>query len=300
MFEEPKIYSKKRRLSISDYNKLLTIALENKDMSDNMNNSFAISSNSNNILKSIKLFNNPNPNRKLLLEKLDTSNFHKKNRPKESFHRFNTTNYDNSEDLLMAQKLSSSILSERNLNSFIYYPKKKNKFKKNDFDNNIINNNTKEKTSSSFENDIIETSPLEIYNRKMEYLSHVIKIQSFWRKYEIQKKFKIHKFFCIIDKIFLKNTIYYIKIFFVNLFNISIGGKNYPQKIQEKYIIKRNIKFHLIKSNQKLKLKSEGKQKGILRTGKKVISNNCWINLPLTIEKYIKNRVINFYSFYFF
>ena len=134
----------------------------------------------------------------------------------------------------------------------------------------------------------------------MEYLSHVIKIQSFWRKYEIQKKFKIHKFFCIIDKIFLKNTIYYIKIFFVNLSNISIGGKNYPQKIQEKYIIKRNIKFHLIKSNQKLKLKSEEKQKGILRTGKKVISNNCWINLPLTIEKYIKNRVINLYSFYFF
>ena len=300
MFEEPKIYSKKRRLSISDYNKLLTIALENKDMSDNMNNSFAISSNSNNILKSIKLFNNPNPNKKLLLEKLDTSNFHKKNRPKESFHRFNTTNYDNSEDLLMAQKLSSSIISERNLNSFIYYPKKKNKFKKNDIDNNIINNNTKEKTSSSFENDIIEASPLEIYNRKMEYLSHVIKIQSFWRKYEIQKKFKIHKFFCIIDKIFLKNTIYYIKIFFVNLSNISIGGKNYPQKIQEKYIIKRNIKFHLIKSNQKLKLKSEEKQKGILRTGKKVISNNCWINLPLTIEKYIKNRVINLYSFYFF
>ena len=79
----------------------------------------------------------------------------------------------------------------------------------------------------------------------------------------------------------------------VNLSNISIGGKNYPQKIQEKYIIKRNIKFHLIKSNQKLKLKSEEKQKGILRTGKKVISNNCWINLPLTIEKYIKNRVIN-------
>ena len=140
MFEEPKIYSKKRRLSITDYNKLLTIALENKDVNDKMNNSFAISSNSNNILKSIKLFNNQNQNQKLLLEKLDTSNFHKKNKPKESFHRFNTTNYDNSEDLLMAQKLSSSIISERNLNSFIYYPKKKNKFKKNDIDNNIINN----------------------------------------------------------------------------------------------------------------------------------------------------------------
>ena len=83
MFEEPKIYSKKRRLSISDYNKLLTIALENKDVNDKMNNSFAISSNSNNILKSIKLFNNQNQNQKLLLEKLDTSNFHKKNKPKE-------------------------------------------------------------------------------------------------------------------------------------------------------------------------------------------------------------------------
>ena len=185
MIDEIKTFSKKRRPSISDFNKLLINTIENKDSIDKMNNSFAISSN--NILKSIKLFNNQN--KKLLLEKLDTSNFHKKQKEKESFHRFNTINYDNSEDLFMAKKLSASIMTEKS--------------------NVLINNNTKEKTNStSYDNDIIEVTPLEIYNRKIEYLSNLIKNKSFWRKYKVLKKFKIHKFFYLINKIFYKNKRY--------------------------------------------------------------------------------------------
>ena len=273
MIDEIKTFSRKRRPSISDFNKLLINTIENKDNIDKMNNSFAISSN--NILKSMKLFNNQN--KKLLLEKLDTSNFHKKQKEKETFHRFNTINYDNSEDLFMAKKLSASIMTERSIV--------------------LINNNTKEKTNStSYDNDIIEATPLEIYNRKIEYLSNVIKIQSFWRKYKMMKKLKIHKFFYLIDKIFYKNNRYYIKIFFINLVkNISLNDKIYYKKIPEKNIIKRNIKFHIIKSNQKLKLKSKERQKGISSKDKR-----AWINLPLTVEKYIKNRIINLYSFYFF
>ena len=76
---------------------------------------------------------------------------------------------------------------------------------------------------------------------------------------------------------------------------ISISDKIYYKKIPEKNLIKRNIKFHIIKSNKKLKLESKERQKGISSKDKK-----CWINLPLTIEKYIKNRIIKLYSFYFF
>ena len=69
MFIGSKKYSKKKKPTISDFNKYLINTLENKPQSDNINNSFVLSSN--NILKSIKPFNNPN--KKLLLEKLDTS-----------------------------------------------------------------------------------------------------------------------------------------------------------------------------------------------------------------------------------
>ena len=64
---------RKKRPSISDFNKYLINSLENKDTNDKINKSFIISSN--NLLPNIKSFNNSN--KKLLLEKLDTSNFNK-------------------------------------------------------------------------------------------------------------------------------------------------------------------------------------------------------------------------------
>jgi len=291
MFVQPKIFSKKKRPSISDFNKYLINSIENKTTTGNTNKSFVISTN--NILNSIKPFNNPN--KKLLLEKLDTSNFHKSHKAKDkSFCNYNTINYDNSEDLIMAQKLSSSIMSERYFfNSNIYY----NKY-----------NMTKEKTSSTFDNDIIEASPLEIYNRKMEYLSHVIKIQSFWRKYTTWKKVRFYKFFGLIEKTFYKNNIYYIKLFFKKLtYSYSIKDVVYYKKIPEKNIIKRNIKFHIIKCYQNNMLKT-GEKKGenskkeqiISKSYKKIKSKNWWIKLPLTLEKYIKNKIINLYSLHFF
>ena len=257
MFDRAKKISRKKRPSISDYNKYLIQSLENKDNDNNtnkINNSFVISSY--NPLSTIKPFNNPN--KKLLLEKLDTSNFHKNNKVREeqSFQKYNTINFDNSEDLFMAQKLSSSIMSERSLyNSYIYHPKKiNNKYKNNniDIENNLINNNTKEKTSSTFDNDImdyLEASPLEVYNRKMEYISHVIKIQSLWRKYITCKKVKIFKFFILIEKILHRQYIYYIKLFFINISNNKIvGGKIYYKKVSVNILIKKSIKFHIIKS----------------------------------------------------
>ena len=112
---------RKKRPSISDFNKYLINSLENKDTNDKINKSFIISSN--NLLPNINSFNNPN--KKLLLEKLDTSNFNKnQNNKQKSFYRYNSINFDNSEGLFMAQKLSNSIISERIYNSNIYYPKK--------------------------------------------------------------------------------------------------------------------------------------------------------------------------------
>ena len=160
MFIGPKKFSKKRKPSISDFNKYLINTLENKQPSDKINNSFVLTSN--NILNSIKPFNNPN--KKLLLEKLDISNFNKTHRANQkSFYKSSSINYDNSEDLLMAQKLSSSIMTERNFhNSYIYYPKKKNhrcKTNTYELENNLFNNNTKEKTNNStFDNDIFRNS----------------------------------------------------------------------------------------------------------------------------------------------
>ena len=255
MFIKSNKFSKKRKPSISDFNKYLINSIKDLSNTDNINNSFIIPSF--NPLNSIKPFNNPN--KKLLLEKLDTSNFHKSDRNKceqKSFYK--TISYDNSEDLFMAQKLSCSMMSERNFynnNNSIYYPKKcQNKFKniKAEVDNNnIFNNVTKEKTSSTDDDFISEASPLEIYNRKMEYISSVIKIQTFWRKYIICKKIKIYKFLLLIDKIIYKNHTYYIKLFFANASNLQlIGGKLYYKKNLKKIIIKKGMKLHIIKSYQ--------------------------------------------------
>ena len=305
MFIGPKKFSKKRKPSISDFNKYLINTLENKQPPDKINNSFVLSSN--NILKSIKPFNNPN--KKLLLEKLDISNFNKTHRANQkSFCKINTINYDNSEDLLMAQKLSSSIMTERNFhNSYIYYPKKKNhRCKTNiyDLENNLFNNNTKEKTNNStFDNDIIEASPLELYNRKMEFLSNIVKIQSFWRGYTVWKKIKLYKFFSLIENICEKNDIYYMKLFFMKLASSKlIDDKIYYKKYPEKNIIKKCIKFHIIKSNRNKKPKTNKKAKEISIKGKtfskniKVIkSKNWWMKLPLILEKYIKKKTLNLY-----
>ena len=316
MFDRTKKISRKKRPSISDYNKYLIQSLENKDNDINtnkINNSFVISSY--NPLSTIKPFNNPN--KKLLLEKLDTSNFHKNNKVKaeqKSFQKYNTINFDNSEDLFMAQKLSSSIMSERSLyNSYIYHPKKlNNKYKNNniEIENNLINNNTKERTSSTFDNDImdyLEASPLEIYNRRMEYISHVIKIQSLWRKYIACKKVKIFKFFRLIEKILHRQYIYYIKLFFINISNNKIvSGKIYYKKVSDKNLIKKSIKFHIIKSsNKNLKTEQkyniiENKDKDVSKINKQIKSNNWWLKLPLIIEKYIKNKVSYLYSRLFF
>lgn len=311
MFIKSNKFSKKRKPSISDFNKYLINSIKDLSNTDNINNSFIIPSF--NPLNSIKPFNNPN--KKLLLEKLDTSNFHKSDRNKceqKSFYK--TISYDNSEDLFMAQKLSCSMMSERNFynnNNSIYYPKKcQNKFKniKAEVDNNnIFNNITKEKTSSTDDDIISEASPLEIYNRKMEYISSVIKIQTFWRKYRICKKIKIYKFLLLIDKIIYKNHTNYIKLFFANASNLKlIGGKLYYKKNLKKIIIKKGMKLHIIKSNQNKESRTRNKinqisikDKLMNKSNKKIKIINCWINLPLLFEKYIRNRILKLYGIQF-
>ena len=173
MYVGTKNFSRKKRPSISDFNKYLINEIDNNDNSYKINNSFSLFSS--NPINSIRPFNNPN--KKLLLEKFDTSDFNKNKKKKEikSFRKYYSNNYDNSEDLFMAKKLTSSFLTERTFfKSNIYYPKKMNdKYKVNNTntDNYLFYNNTKEKTNSTtFDNDIIEPFPLEKYNRKMEYL----------------------------------------------------------------------------------------------------------------------------------
>ena len=302
MFIGSKKYSKKKKPTISDFNKYLINTLENKPQSYNINNSFILSSN--NILKSIKPFNNPN--KKLLLEKLDTSNINKTHRANQkSFYKSSTINYDNTEDLLMAQKISSSIMSERSFyNSRIYYPKKKNYRCK----TNIYDNNTKEKTNSTFDNDFLEAMPLELYNRKMEFLAKIIKIQSVWRGYYVWKRIKLYKFFRLIGNIWDKNDIYYMKLFFMKLASSKfIDDKNSYKKYPEKNIIKKCIKFHIIKSNHNKKHKSDEKakeksikEKSLFKNIKIIKSKNWWIKLPLILEKYIKAKIINLYCPLFF
>ena len=302
MFIGSKKYSKKKKPTISDFNKYLINTLENKPQSDNINKSLVLSSN--NILNSIKPFNNPN--KKLLLEKLDTSNFNKTHRANQkSFCKSSTINYDNTEDLLMAQKLSSSIMSERSFyNSRIYYPKKKNYRCK----TNIYDNNTKVKTNSTFDNDFIEASPLELYNRKMEVLAKIIKIQSVWRGYYVWKRINLYKFFRLMGNIWDKNDIYYMKLFFMKLASLKfIGDKISYKKYPEKNIIKKCIKFHIIKSNHNKKHKSDEKakeksikDKGVFKNIKIIKSKNWWIKLPLILEKYIKTKIINLYCPLFF
>ena len=310
MFNEQKKFPRKKRPSISDFNKYLINTIDNQENQDKKNNSFTIFSR--NPLNPIKPFNNPN--KKLLLEKLDTSNYHKNKKVKKEDKSFNNiNNYDNSEDLFSAKKLTSSFLSERNyINNNIYYPKKVNdKYKNNnktEIEINLINNNTKEKTSSTFDNDIIEASPLEIYNRKMEYLSFVIKIQSFWRKYNTYKKFKFYKFVFLINKIIHKYYIINMKLFFTNLANGQlISSKIYYKKNIEKNIIKRNIKLYVIKPYYHKSLKSENnidenytQNKNKSTNHKRVKTTNWWIKLPIILEKYIKKKVFDLYINHFF
>ena len=304
MYVGAKNFSRKKRPSISDFNKYLINEIDNNDNSYKINNSFSLFSS--NPINSIRPFNNPN--KKLLLEKFDTSDFNKNKKKKEikSFRKYNSNNYDNSEDLFMAKKLTSSFLTERTFfKSNIYYPKKMNdKYKVNNTDTDIyfFYNNTKEKTNSTtFDNDIIEPFPLEKYNRKMEYLSSVIKIQSFWRKYCIIKKMRIFKIFRLIEKIIYKNRIYFIKLFFVNLSSIkSINGKIYNKKVLDKKLIKKNIKFHIIKSiqNKKIKFDKKSNEKifNILKVSNKGISTE---RFPILFEKYIKNKVLYLYKQFF-
>ena len=282
---------RKKRPSISDFNKYLLI--------------FIISSN--NLLPNIKSFNNPN--KKLLLEKLDTSNLNKnKNNKQKSFYRYNSINFDNSEDLFMAQKLSNSIISGRIYNTNIYYPKKiSDGYKNKNKDINLFNSNTKERTSSTFDNDYTtEASPLEIYNRKMEYISFVVKIQSIWRVYIALKKYKKYKLFLLLDKILYRNFIYYSKLF-IKLLNEQLSTDIiYNQKNKENNIIKKNLKIHFIKPIHK-KLKQEQKiktipikDKIISKSSKKLRAINYWIKLPLILEKLIKNKILFLYSKPFF
>ena len=265
MYVESKKFSRRKKSSISDFNKYLINSIDSLDNSNKINNSFTLFST--NPLNSFRPFNNPN--KKLLLEKFDTSNYNKKKKAKDeikSFRKINSNNYDNSEDLFMAKKLTSSFLSERiYYKSNIYYPKKTNdkyKIYNTETDNYLVINNTKEKTNSTtFDNDIIiEPFPLEKYNRKMEYISSVIKIQSYWRKYSTNKKIRVYKIIKIIEKIIYKNRIYFLKLFFINLSSTkAVGGKIYYKKINEKKLIKKNIRFHIIKPIHKKKLKIEKK-----------------------------------------
>lgn len=312
MYIETKKFTRKKRPSISDFNKYLINSIDNLDNSNKINNSFTLFST--NPLNSFRPFNNPN--KKLLLEKFDTSNYNKKKKAKDelkSFRKINSNNYDNSEDLFMAKKLTSSFLSERiYYKNNIYYPKKTNdiyKINNTETDNYLLINNTKEKTNSTtFDNDIlIEPFPLEKYNRKMEYISSVVKIQSYWRKYSTNKKIRIYKIIKIIEKIIYKNRIYFLKLFFVNLSRAkTIGGKIYCKKINEKKLIKKNIRFHIIKSIHKKKLKIEQKpnEKSIsfikVLNNKEEIKNNLTVRFLKTFEKYIKNRVLYSYKNIFF
>ena len=295
-----------RRPSISFYNKYLINSIDmSMDNDININNSFVLTSN--NPLSSIKTFNKPK--KELVLAKLDTNNLHKrKKKKKEEINIINkTVNYEDSESFLMAAKLSSSFMTDKNHynNSNIYYPKK-NIRTKSEFYNNTI---TKEKTSYISDNDIFDSSPLEKFNRQMDSVS---KIQSCWRGYNLRKRVKIINFIKILSKYLYKSA-----------FNKILLFKNKKEKIYHKKFPEKNkniFNYELIKTNNSFNnydLQIEEKineitildnknQKNILEKKfseeKKYYKFNksSWIKLPFSIEKYIKKKIAKVYYNSFF
>ena len=198
--------------SISFFNKYLINSIDITKDSDSNNNSNKTCINSpNNPLESMRYFNKSKKD--LLLAKLDTTNLKKKNKNKKEgkTNIYKTINYDDSEGFLMAAKLSSSFMTERNYyDSHIYYPKKKLRHK-NETDILSIHNNTKEKTSYISDGDIFDAFPLERYNRQMdEQISAATKIQSIWRRYRSKKNYvsiKMNYFISLLNK-FINNCKY--------------------------------------------------------------------------------------------
>ena len=298
-----------RRPSMSFYNKYLINSInDSMDNDSNINKSFALTSN--NPLTSIKILNKPK--KELVLAKLDTNNLHKrKKNKKEDINIINkTVNYDDSESFLMAAKLSSSFMTDKNHynNSNIYYPKK-NIRTKSEIDNNIYNISTKEKTSYISDNDIFESSPLEKFNRQMDSVS---KIQSCWKGYSIRKKFKIINFIKILNKYICKSA--FIKLLLIKYKK----GKIYRKKLPEK---NRNIVYYeLLKinnsfNNNELQIeekineitildnnnqKSINKINNIKEKNYNKFNKISWIKLPFSIEKYIKKKITILYYNSFF
>ena len=228
--------------SISFYNKHLINSIDITNDSDKNNNiiNYTYNNSSNNPIKNIKTFNKTKKD--LLLAKLDMTNLRKKNKNKlEDKKKINKTiNYDESEGLLMAAKLSSSFMTDKiSYDSHIYYPKKKIRHK-NENDNLYNNNNTKEKTSYISDNDIFDVFPLERYNRQMdEQISASIKIQSAWRRYEAKKlfvKMKLNIFINLLNK-YINNCIYKI---IKETFNTILYIRNNKKKVYHRKKPERN------------------------------------------------------------
>ena len=229
-----KLKKQNKRPSISFYNKYLINSIDSSKDSDNIRfNSFFVPPN--NPLKDLKTFNKPK--KELVLAKLNTSNLHRKQRNKnEDKNKINTRNiqYDDSEEFLMAAKLSSSFRTERsNFNSKIYYPKKKimNRTKNEEAFYNNITNITKEKTSSISENDIFEASALEKLNKQLNIqVVAVTKIQSLWRKYITRKKLilmiKMNNFELLLKQYFINYKYHIFKEAVSKILNIRNETEN--------------------------------------------------------------------------
>jgi hypothetical protein len=304
--------------SISFFNKHLINSIDitkDSDSNNNISNKTCINS-PNNPLKDMKYSNKSK--KELLLAKLDTTHLRKKNKNKQEGQKAinKTINYDDSEGFLMAAKLSSSFMTDRNLyDSHIYYPKKKlrHKIETEIFSNN---NNTKEKTSYISDVDLFDAFPLERYNRQMdEQISSAIKIQSIWRRYQSKKllvSMKLTYFVNLINRFI--NICKYKKI--KGAFNLI---KNSKKKKKIIYYKKLPDKNKILLSNEKIKhsnsfrmddllieeninqitiLDSRNKScKRLAIYSDKKYNKNVWIEFPFSIEKYVTKIIkIRYYN----
>ena len=324
-----KLKKQNKRPSISFYNKYLINSIDSSKDSDNIRfNSFFVPPN--NPLKDLKTFNKPK--KELVLAKLNTSNLHRKQRNKnEDKNKINTRNiqYDDSEEFLMAAKLSSSFRTERsNFNSKIYYPKKKimNRTKNEEAFYNNITNITKEKTSSISENDIFESSALEKLNKQLNIqVVAVTKIQSLWRKYITRKKLilmiKMNNFELLLKQYFINYKYHIFKEAFSKILNIRNETENkiYYKKLPNKKVVNNAKTTKLIKKSKSFKLKELQIEEKISQisiientTSDKIIKSktrennyeknynrNAWIKLPFCLEKFIKKKVLFLYYYSF-
>ena len=314
---------------ISSFNKHLINSRDNtKDSDSNNNINKVIFDSPHNHLKNKEYFDKEK--KYLIKVKLANTDTKKNDKNKKEGKNIinKSINFDDSDGLLTKGQLPSLFKTERkDCHSHSHNqknnPKEKliQKTEKNNNINNTNNNinikNIKEKESNISVGDLFCSFPLEKNNRQMdEKISSATYIQSIWRRYQSKKKLINIKWTYLIDLLLKFINIRKIKIFkkaFKRIKYFAKKKKNYYKKL-----LKNNeITFgdELIPHANTLRLnnvqiKENNNKIGVLKKKKKHKSTalvtkykkkkkDVRMELPFSIEKYIKQKLKKMYYYSF-